>query len=83
MLFQDLLYFPFRPADLIVGAWTAMETVDTENGCLVVLPGTHKRGELLRHGADLVCISTFKYSLLQNTYYDVIQYSQSFSVNLI
>lgn len=38
---QDLHYFPFRPADRIVCAWTAMETVNRQNGCLVVLPGTH------------------------------------------
>lgn len=38
---QDLHYFPFRPADKIVCAWTAMEKINRENGCLVVLPGTH------------------------------------------
>ena len=47
-LHQDLHYFPFRPADRIVCAWTAMEKVDRSNGCLVVLPGTHK-GTLLKH----------------------------------
>ncbi|KAF6025709.1 PHYH [Bugula neritina] len=41
-LHQDLNYFPFRPADRIVCAWTAMEKVTRANGCLVVLPGTHK-----------------------------------------
>lgn len=45
---QDLYYFPFRPADRIVCAWTAMEKVNRDNGCLVVLPGTHK-GQLLQH----------------------------------
>ncbi len=45
---QDLLYFPFRPADRIVGTWTALERCTKENGCLVVLPGTH-RGKLLPH----------------------------------
>ncbi|XP_066561120.1 phytanoyl-CoA dioxygenase, peroxisomal [Amia ocellicauda] len=45
---QDLHYFPFRPADRIVCAWTAMERVDRSNGCLVVLPGTHK-GTLKQH----------------------------------
>ncbi|KAM4678544.1 phytanoyl-CoA dioxygenase, peroxisomal [Discoglossus pictus] len=39
---QDLHYFPFRPADRIVCSWTAMEHIDRSNGCLVVLPGTHK-----------------------------------------
>jgi phytanoyl-CoA hydroxylase len=47
-LHQDLLYFPFRPADRIVASWTALERVTKENGCLVVVPGTH-RGELLPH----------------------------------
>lgn len=47
-LHQDLLYFPFRPADRIVAAWTALEPCTRENGCLVVVPGTHK-GELLEH----------------------------------
>lgn len=45
---QDLHYFPFRPAERIVAAWTAMERVNEDNGCLVVIPGTHK-GELLTH----------------------------------
>lgn len=47
-LHQDLHYFPFRPADNIVCAWTAMETVNRANGCLVAIPGTHK-GDLLQH----------------------------------
>ncbi|MDJ0789023.1 MAG: phytanoyl-CoA dioxygenase family protein [Myxococcota bacterium] len=47
-LHQDLLYFPFRPADRIVGAWTALDRVTRENGCLVVIPGSHQ-GPLLEH----------------------------------
>jgi phytanoyl-CoA hydroxylase len=49
-LHQDLLYFPFRPADRIVASWTALERVTRENGCLVVVPGSH-RGELLEHAS--------------------------------
>ncbi|XP_070709759.1 phytanoyl-CoA dioxygenase, peroxisomal [Pempheris klunzingeri] len=45
---QDLHYFPFRPADKIVCSWTAMERVNRQNGCLVVLPGTHT-GTLQEH----------------------------------
>ncbi|XP_050392027.1 phytanoyl-CoA dioxygenase, peroxisomal [Patella vulgata] len=45
---QDLHYFPFRPANRIVCAWTAMVNVTKENGCLVVVPGTHKE-KLLPH----------------------------------
>lgn len=47
-LHQDLHYFPFRPANRIACAWTAMERVNRENGCLVVIPRTH-RMELLQH----------------------------------
>ncbi|XP_071518968.1 phytanoyl-CoA dioxygenase, peroxisomal-like [Panulirus ornatus] len=47
-LHQDLHYFPFRPANRIVCAWTAMEKVNTDNGCLFVLPGSHK-GVLEQH----------------------------------
>lgn len=45
---QDLWYFPFRPADLIVASWTALEKIDEKNGCLYVLPGSHK-STLLNH----------------------------------
>jgi len=45
---QDLHYFPMRPAEKIVGSWTAMERVFRENGCLSVLPGSHRR-DLMRH----------------------------------
>ncbi|XP_071833882.1 phytanoyl-CoA dioxygenase, peroxisomal-like [Apostichopus japonicus] len=48
-LHQDLYYFPFRPAENIVASWTAMEKVNRANGCLVVVPGSHK-GDLLDHG---------------------------------
>jgi len=45
---QDLYYFPFRPANKVVCAWTAMQTIDRNNGCLVVIPGTHT-SELMEH----------------------------------
>lgn len=35
-------YFPFRPAEKVVCAWTAMQKIDEENGCLFVQPGSHK-----------------------------------------
>ncbi|KAI4497652.1 hypothetical protein M0802_007192 [Mischocyttarus mexicanus] len=46
---QDLYYFPFRPADKIVAAWTAIEPCDRLNGCLYVYPGTHTQGKLYPH----------------------------------
>lgn len=48
-LHQDLRYFALRPADKIVAAWTALEACNRENGCLAVVPGSH-RGELAPHG---------------------------------
>lgn len=47
-LHQDLLYFPFRPAERIVASWTALEPITRGNGCLAVVPGSH-RGDLLPH----------------------------------
>ncbi|KAM7237049.1 hypothetical protein CapIbe_011293, partial [Capra ibex] len=47
-LYQDLHYFPFRPSNSIVCACAAMEHIDWNNGCLAVLPGTH-RGPLKLH----------------------------------
>ena len=47
-LHQDLIYFPFRPADSIVGVWTALDNITRENGCLVMIPGSHK-GETHAH----------------------------------
>ncbi|GAB1598013.1 phytanoyl-CoA dioxygenase, peroxisomal-like [Argonauta hians] len=46
---QDLHYFPFRPAEKIVCSWTPIVKVNRENGCLVVIPGSHKR-PLQPHG---------------------------------
>ncbi|KAL4713676.1 hypothetical protein ACJJTC_004207 [Scirpophaga incertulas] len=46
---QDLYYFPFRPADKIVAAWTAIDEVTYENGCLYVIAGTHKDANLHEH----------------------------------
>ncbi|CAH1164532.1 unnamed protein product [Phaedon cochleariae] len=48
-LHQDLHYFPFRPPDKIVASWTAMERVYEGNGCLYVVPGSHKSGQLHKH----------------------------------
>ncbi|GBG34873.1 Phytanoyl-CoA dioxygenase, peroxisomal [Hondaea fermentalgiana] len=46
---QDLHYFPIRPADKIIATWVAMEHIHRDNGCLAVIPGSHK-GPLLTHG---------------------------------
>ncbi|CAH0403452.1 unnamed protein product [Chilo suppressalis] len=46
---QDLYYFPFRPADKIIASWTAIDVVTYENGCLYVVPGSHKQQKLYAH----------------------------------
>ena len=48
-LHQDLRYFALRPAEKIVAVWTAIDRATRENGCLAVIPGSH-RTELRRHG---------------------------------
>ena len=48
-LHQDLRYFSLRPADSIVAVWTACTDTNRQNGCLAVIPGSHKGG-LLAHG---------------------------------
>jgi phytanoyl-CoA hydroxylase len=45
---QDLRYFRIRPADGIVGTWTAILPATRESGCLSVLPRSHQ-GALLDH----------------------------------
>lgn len=47
---QDLFYFPFRPAEKIIGSWTAVDDVTFENGCLFVVPGSHKTQTVYDHG---------------------------------
>jgi phytanoyl-CoA hydroxylase len=39
---QDSFYFPFEPARPIVGVWLAVTEATLQNGCLHVLPGSHK-----------------------------------------
>lgn len=48
-LHQDLHYFPMRPSHKIVASWTAMERIDELNGCLFVIPGSHKLALLDHH----------------------------------
>lgn len=48
-LHQDLRYFAIRPADGIVAAWTAIQPCTRENGCLAIVPASH-RGGLAEHG---------------------------------
>lgn len=42
---QDEIYIPTRDKSL-TGGWIALDDATTENGCLWVIPGSHKRGIL-------------------------------------
>jgi phytanoyl-CoA hydroxylase len=42
---QDEIYIPTRDRSLI-GAWIALDDATVENGCLWVIPGSHKKGYL-------------------------------------
>lgn len=39
---QDAYYFYFAPHDHIVGTWLALDSTDTSNGTISVIPGSHK-----------------------------------------
>ena len=46
---QDKWYFNHQyKTEMTVGTWTAIDAADKENGCLYVIPGSHKHG-ILKH----------------------------------
>ncbi|MCY4095342.1 MAG: phytanoyl-CoA dioxygenase family protein [Gammaproteobacteria bacterium] len=45
-LHQDLRYFRMRPPEKIVAAWTAISPCTRDNGCLAVVPKSHRMGSL-------------------------------------
>ena len=53
-LHQDQWYFPFAPSKYIVCAWTALQPIHRNNGCLIVIPGTHKYNKQLKIGGKLL-----------------------------
>ena len=46
---QDVRYFSMRPVSSIVATWTAILPTSRDNGCLAVIPGSHRSG-VLNHG---------------------------------
>jgi phytanoyl-CoA hydroxylase len=46
------LGFYIDPPELMVTCWTALDPATEENGCLRVLPGTHRRGQLPREAIE-------------------------------
>ena len=41
---QDLAYFDYPPDTTIVGAWIALDEALPENGCMMIIPGSHRDG---------------------------------------
>lgn len=44
---QDHAYFNYELQTKVVGVWIALDAATTENGCMVVLPGSHLRGPVV------------------------------------
>jgi phytanoyl-CoA hydroxylase len=44
---QDNAYFNIPPETIVVGAWVAVDEATAENGCIHILPGSHRRGPRL------------------------------------
>lgn len=42
---QDVTYWGFEPPKAVT-VWLAIDDADVENGCMRVIPGSHKRGQL-------------------------------------
>ncbi len=41
---QDMAYFAWGPPEKIIGVWIALDAATAENGCMHVVPGTHRAG---------------------------------------
>ena len=61
---QDKWYFNHQyKTEMTVGTWTAIDTADKDNGCLYVIPGSHKHG-IYEH-ADLEGSQQAEFKLAQ------------------
>ena len=59
---QDAAFFPVAPMDTFT-LWLAVDDSDVENGCMRVLPGTHRQQSVLLHKVDLDSGTTLPMSL--------------------
>ena len=58
---QDKWYFNHQyKTEMTVGTWTAIDAADKENGCLYVIPGSHKYGILAHEDLEGSQQSEFK-----------------------
>ena len=44
---QDHAYFQLALNTRVVGCWIALDEATTENGCMIVIPGTHRQGPVV------------------------------------
>lgn len=44
---QDNAYFTLEPGTPIVGVWIALDEATADNGCMHVMPGTHREGPVV------------------------------------
>nr|XP_022904528.1 phytanoyl-CoA dioxygenase, peroxisomal-like [Onthophagus taurus] len=71
-LHQDLHFFPFRPENKICGSWTAVEKMTEENGCLMVIPGSHK-SSLLLHGYPNLLNNSIYHGIMDTNHFKPVQ----------
>lgn len=41
---QDMAYFGWSPPEKLIGVWLAIDPATPENGCMHVIPGSHREG---------------------------------------
>ena len=56
---QDGRYWPIRPL-ASCSVWIAIDDSNTENGCLRIIPGSHKSRKLFRHESNPATTSFFR-----------------------
>jgi phytanoyl-CoA hydroxylase len=44
---QDHAYFDLPLETLVMGVWVALDEATTENGCMIVIPGSHRQGPVV------------------------------------
>ena len=59
---QDAAFFPIEPMDTFT-LWLAVDDSNVENGCMRVIPGTHRQQAVLLHNVDLNSGTTLPMSL--------------------
>lgn len=48
---QDGIYWPLKPMSTVT-VWVALDDADVENGCMRIIPGSHRQGFLTHHKSD-------------------------------